>query len=71
MEEKRKGRMAWVTDLSRAARAEPRDRQIASAVSPLGSAKGVEAGLEMPTISSQDLTQRKEFISGKRYLPDS
>lgn len=37
---------------------------------PLGSNKGVEAELEMPTISSQDLIQREEFTSGRRYPPE-
>lgn len=43
---------------------------MASAFSPLGSATGVETKLEMPTISHQDLIQRKEFTSGKRFPPE-
>lgn len=33
--------------------------------------KGVAAELEMPTISSQDLIQRKESTNGRTYPPDS
>lgn len=46
--------------------AEPRGRQTAL-YSVHREVKGVAAELEMPTISSQDLIQRKEFTNWRRY----
>lgn len=50
--------------------AEPRGRQTALR-SVHWEVEGVAAELEMPTVSSQDLTQRKEFTHWRRYPPGS